>query len=104
MDKACKSLDDYTKIITQINDNKMFGKTFTINGKKYNLGTYFNSVDDAFEYYHKEVGGYNYVCKLHEKTGEGIEIIIENFGDIIGVQKKSANNLKDYGKEIFKDE
>lgn len=107
MDKACKSLDDYAKIITQMADESKFSQTFTINGKTYNLAEYFDSMDDALEYYHKEVGGYNYICKFHKISGEGVELVINNpetVVNIIGVQKKLTTELGDYIRQLVVDE
>lgn len=81
------------KITAQIADGKMFSNTFTINGRTVKLSEYFDEAGDVFEYYHKQVGSYTYICKFHKVAGEGIEVMVNDVTVEIA-KKKTIEEVK----------
>jgi len=81
LDKNVSSAATYADVITSIRNNANFSKTITINGKKMNLSSFFESTTQAYEYYHKEALGKHYFAKV--ENGDGILIVIETVGGVV---------------------
>lgn len=95
LDKNVSSVAKYSDVIASIKNNANFSKTITINGKTMNLSSFFESTDEAYEYYHKEALGKHYFAKV--ENGDGILIVIETVGDVV------VSSVQNYLKNVTSD-